>query len=329
MSALPETVGLTTTVPVEVLFAAGRRPLDLNNRFITGPDPAADLERAERAGFPAAFCAWTKGIYGTLHRLGLSCVVAVTRGDCSEAEALAEVLASEGVRVIPFAYPRTAEPAAVAAAIAAFAAAVGVSVAAAEAQKERLDQARRSALELDRVAWQEGGVPGADLFAALINASDFCGDPEAHAARCRRLLEEAAARPAAPAGPRLGLVGIPPVFSDLIAVLEADGASVVYHEIPRQFALPAVGRPLAESYAAYTYPYPVAARLAEIEAEATRRRLDGLVHYVQSFCHRRLHDRLLRERLSLPILTLEGDQPGPVDARTRTRVEAFLEMLGA
>jgi benzoyl-CoA reductase/2-hydroxyglutaryl-CoA dehydratase subunit BcrC/BadD/HgdB len=29
----------------------------------------------------------------------------------------------------------------------------------------------------------------------------------------------------------------------------------------------------------------------------------------------------------VPVLTLEGDAPGPVDGRTRIRVQAFVEML--
>ena len=33
------TVGLTTTVPVEVILAAGHRPMDLNNAFITDEEP--------------------------------------------------------------------------------------------------------------------------------------------------------------------------------------------------------------------------------------------------------------------------------------------------
>ncbi len=53
----------------------------------------------------------------------------------------------------------------------------------------------------------------------------------------------------------------------------------------------------------------------------------GLIHYVQSFCHRQIEDRLWRERMQLPILTLEADRPGKVDERTRTRIEAFMERL--
>ena len=69
------------------------------------------------------------------------------------------------------------------------------------------------------------------------------------------------------------------------------------------------------------------ARIEDIAEQASRRQLDGIIHYVQSFCHRRIHDRLLRERLKLPILTLEGDKPGPVDKRSLTRLEAFWEIL--
>jgi benzoyl-CoA reductase/2-hydroxyglutaryl-CoA dehydratase subunit BcrC/BadD/HgdB len=38
---------------------------------------------------------------------------------------------------------------------------------------------------------------------------------------------------------------------------------------------------------------------------------------------------IVRQRLKTPILTLEGDRPGPLDARTRIRLEGFTEMLKA
>jgi len=34
-------VGFTTTIPVEIIFAAGKIPVDLNNVFITDEDPSA------------------------------------------------------------------------------------------------------------------------------------------------------------------------------------------------------------------------------------------------------------------------------------------------
>ena len=57
-------VGITTTVPVEILLAAGYMPVDLNNLFITDQDPHRLVEIAERFGFPQNCCVWIKGIFG-------------------------------------------------------------------------------------------------------------------------------------------------------------------------------------------------------------------------------------------------------------------------
>ena len=40
-------IGMTTTVPVEVILAAGHVPVDLNNVFITGSEPMRQVEAAE------------------------------------------------------------------------------------------------------------------------------------------------------------------------------------------------------------------------------------------------------------------------------------------
>jgi benzoyl-CoA reductase/2-hydroxyglutaryl-CoA dehydratase subunit BcrC/BadD/HgdB len=108
----------------------------------------------------------------------------------------------------------------------------------------------------------------------------------------------------------------------------------VFHEFQRQFSMPAaVAAPpaadLVAQYLAYTYPYGIDGRIADITHAVRERRLDGLVHYVQSFCFRHIQDRLLREAVNAPVLTLEFDRPGPVDGQSRTRLEAFVEMLDA
>jgi benzoyl-CoA reductase/2-hydroxyglutaryl-CoA dehydratase subunit BcrC/BadD/HgdB len=70
-------------------------------------------------------------------------------------------------------------------------------------------------------------------------------------------------------------------------------------------------------------------RIADIRREIERRRIHGVIHYVQAFCFRQMEDLILRKTLGVPVLTLEGDRPGPVDARTATRLESFLEMLAS
>jgi benzoyl-CoA reductase/2-hydroxyglutaryl-CoA dehydratase subunit BcrC/BadD/HgdB len=98
-------VGLTTTIPVEIVFAAGKVPVDLNNIFITSPQKEAFIAKAEAIGFPRNTCGWIKGIYGVTLEEGIKEVVAVTQGDCSNTHALMEVLQTTGVRIFPFAYP--------------------------------------------------------------------------------------------------------------------------------------------------------------------------------------------------------------------------------
>jgi len=128
-------------------------------------------------------------------------------------------------------------------------------------------------------------------------------------------------------GPRLGILGVPPIQTDLLDLIERLGSRVVYNEIPRQFAMIGPAPDLVTRYLEFTYPYGGAPRMEDIAAETERRRIDGLIHYTQAFCHRQIHDILLRQKLGIPILTIEGDAPGPCDARTRLRLESFIEIL--
>ena len=98
-------VGFTTTIPVEVIFASGLRPCDLNNVFVTHPDPQHYVALAEREGFPRNMCSWIKGIYGVVVESKIDTVITVLEGDCSNTRALAEVLAYKGVRIVPFSFP--------------------------------------------------------------------------------------------------------------------------------------------------------------------------------------------------------------------------------
>jgi benzoyl-CoA reductase/2-hydroxyglutaryl-CoA dehydratase subunit BcrC/BadD/HgdB len=70
------------------------------------------------------------------------------------------------------------------------------------------------------------------------------------------------------------------------------------------------------------------ARIDDIREEVRRRKVQGIIHYVQSFCHRQLHGVLLSRRLRVSVLTLEFDRPGPLTGQHKTRLEAFVEMLG-
>ncbi|KPJ72264.1 MAG: 2-hydroxyglutaryl-CoA dehydratase [Planctomycetes bacterium DG_20] len=321
------TIGLTATVPVEVVLAAGTTPLDLNNVFITSGDPTAVVAEAEHRGFPINCCAWIKGIYATVRRLGIRRVIGVAQGDCSNTHALMEVLASEGVEVIDFNYPYPKNASALAAAIDGLARRLGTTREAAEAERGRLARLRGTLAEIDRLTWHQDKVTGEENHLWLVGSSDFGGDAQAYARRAEAFLGDARRRTPFASRYRLGYLGIPPVCSGLYAFLEHLDARVVFNEFQRQFSMPGGAADLVEQYAAYTYPYGVGGRIDDIRRAVRERRLDGLVHYVQSFCFRHIQDRLLREAVDVPILTLEFDRPLPLDARSRTRIEAFVEML--
>lgn len=321
-------VGLTTTIPVEVLLAAGLVPVDLNNLFITAPNPGELVSRAEAAGLPRTICAWVKGIYAVLKtQPDIRTVVVATQGDCSYTQALGEILEGEGLEVLHFKFPYPRDRRRLKEEIEALMAQVGTSWPEVSSMQARLAPVRRKLLELDRLTWETGQITGQENFAFFISSSDFASDLEGYEHRLTRFLAEAAQRPSRQGRVRLGLAGIPPIFTDLLGYLESLDAAVVFHEMPRQFAMPFAGGDLMEQYLRYTYPYDIAGRLADLAEAVAVRRLDGLIHYTQSFCFRQMFDQVLRERLPVPILTIEGDGPTSLDARTRLRLEAFVDVL--
>lgn len=322
-------IGFTTTIPLEILVAAGRRSADLNNLFITDPDPQALIEDAEVAGFPRNICGWIKGLYGTVLRHGISEVIAVTEGDCSNTQALMEVLTLQGVRTIPFAYPYDRSRETLALEISKLARHFGVDKEQIEAARGRLDQLRRKVHEIDRLTWQENRVSGEENHLFQVCTSDMKGDICGFEQEIDSFLGKALLRPPFTEKIRLAYMGVPPIVTDLYPRLEEMGARVVFNETQRQFSMPYLCADIEEQYRRYTYPYDIFARLDDIEEQIALRRVDGIIHYVQSFCFRQIEDLIVRKRLKVPVLTLEGDRPGPLDARSRIRIEGFLEMLKA
>ncbi|GFO68826.1 2-hydroxyglutaryl-CoA dehydratase [Geomonas limicola] len=320
-------VGFTSTIPLEVVVAAGAVPVDLNNVFITNPESYSLIEDAELAGFPRNVCGWIKGIYGAVVSSGLTEMIAVTEGDCSYTKALMEVLSLQGVKVYPFAYPTSRSADLLKVEIETLMGHLGVDWEAVQAAKERLDRIRVKVREIDRLTWQEDKVTGEENHYFQVCTSDMNGDPDTFEAEVDALLAEAVHRPARRDRIRLAYLGVPPILSGLYDFLESQGARVVFNETQRQFAMPYGLPDLVEQYRAYTYPYDIFHRLEDIVRELKARRVDGVIHYVQSFCFRQIEDMVLRKSIDLPILTLEGDKPSSVDARTKIRVEGFLELL--
>lgn len=320
-------VGLTSTIPVEVVLAAGLKPLDLNNLFITSPERERLVVEAERAGFSHNICAWIKGIYATVMKHRIHSVIAVTGGDCSSTVALAEVLERRGIRVISFDYPRDRDRDSLRKELENLMEALGATWEGVETAKVRLDRIRAKLRLLDRLTYREGVVSGAENHRFLVSSSDFGSDADEYELQLQRFLQEVTRRNPIPETVRVGLLGVPPISDGIHDFLESVGCRVVFNEVQRQFSIPFETPDLVERYLAYTYPYGIEARIRDIRQGVQERALDGLIHYTQTFCYRQIYDLIFRESFSLPLLTVEGDRPGNLDGRTQVRLESFVEML--
>jgi len=324
-----QTIGITTTVPVEVLLAAGYQPVDLNNVFINDQNPERLVNIAERAGFPLNCCSWIKGIYGVCMEYGIDTVLCVTNGDCSNTVMLMEVLRLKGLRVIPFAYPDEPDTRKMQESLQVLAEALDTTMEAANRVRDELKPSRELALQLDRLTWQDGLVSGLENHLWLVSTSDFNQDLTQYSHQLEELMAECRKRqPYPPDWLRLAYIGVPSVYArELYPHLESNQARVVFNEIQRQFAMPQPGDSLAAQYCNYTYPYSIFGRVKDITREIKRRRVDGIIHYVQAFCHRGIGDIIFRNTLKLPMLTLEGHDEFHITQHLRTRIEAFLDML--
>ena len=319
--------GFTTTIPLEILVAAHRTPVDLNNIFITSDRSHRMMEEAELAGFPRNVCGWIKGLYSTVLESGIHEVIAVTEGDCSYTKALMEVLVLQGISVVPFAYPHDRDRQTLRFEMEKLMKHFGVDWPAVTAAKERLDRIRAKVGEIDRLTWEENLVTGEENHYFQVATSDMNGDPDRFEAEIDTFLSRVRERSPREERLRLAYIGVPPIIDGLYSFLESLGARVVFNETQRQFAMPYRLDDLVEQYLAYTYPYDIFHRLSDILVETGKRRVDGVIHYVQSFCFRQIEDMIFRQKLPVPVLTLEGDKPTSLDARTKIRVEGFLELL--
>ncbi len=319
-------IGFTTSLPVEVILAAGHTPIDLNNIFVTG-DARKYVEAAEFDGYPRNICSWIKGLYSVALQNHIDTVVGVVEGDCSNTQSLMATLQDKGVRVLPFSFPHSHERQRLVEEITRFEALFGVDHAAVMAMKRRLDGIRAKLVMLDELTWREHKVTGLENHLWLVNSSDFQGDPDTFESRLDTFLMEARQREPIQAQFHFAYLGVPPILTDLYDFLMESGVHVVFNEIQRQFAMPYLEEDIVEQYLRYTYPYSIFHRLDDIKSELDKRGVDGVINYAQSFCHRQIDGILIKKAIDLPILMVEGDAPGPLDARTKLRIESFLDML--
>ncbi|MBI5416704.1 2-hydroxyacyl-CoA dehydratase [Candidatus Poribacteria bacterium] len=323
-----EKIGITTTIPIEIILAAGYKPVDLNNIFITSDKASSFIEEAEKIGFPRTTCSWIKGVYIACLKSKIKKVIGVVQGDCSNTHALMETLQLAGIEVIPFSYPYDKDPNFLHNEIQKIINKLGTSWDAANNYKKYLDNNIRKKLQLiDNLTWQKKIVHGEENHYFLVNSSDFKGDLRKFENEIDLFLKKIENRKPIKNKINLGYIGVPAIFSDLYKQIEYLDGHVVFNEIQRQFSMPNDSNNITEQYLQYTYPYSVFGRLKDIEAAIQERKIHGIINYVQTFCFHHIEDIILRKKLNIPILTIEGDKPDKLDARTRLRLETFMQML--
>ena len=320
-------VGFTTTIPLEILIAAKRTPVDLNNIFITHPDKKELLINAESDGFPRNVCCWIKGIYSAALNTDISEIIAVTQGDCSNAQALMETLQFRGIKVVPFFYPYDRDQNLLSLSLKKLMDHYVVDEEQCLQAKGEMDRIRKKVHHIDELTWKEDIVSSEENHYYQVCTSDMNQDPLAFEREIDSFLSVLKNRKKFKEVLRLGYLGVPPIFNDIYSFIESLNARVVFNEMQRQFSMPYLTTSLLDQYLSYTYPYDIFNRIEDIKKEVKRRKIDGLIHYVQSFCFRQIENTILKKTLKLPILTIEGDQPTPLDSRNKTKIEVFIEML--
>jgi benzoyl-CoA reductase/2-hydroxyglutaryl-CoA dehydratase subunit BcrC/BadD/HgdB len=322
-------IGLTTTVPIEVILAAGYTPVDLNNIFVVSKDYTKYIDIAERDGFPRSLCTWIKGIYGACLDSGIKEIVGVLEGDCSNTKALIEVLKSKGIKVYPFSFPNSHKKEDVKQAIKRFMDIFKVDIEEVEKIRKRLNEVRSLGKTIDELTYIDNKASGFENHLYQVSLSDFNSDIDGFENELKKVISNIKVRNPVNKKLRLGYIGVPPMTTDIYAFVEKFNAHFVYNEVQREFAFPRGDKAsnIYEQYYDYTYPYDVNFRIYELKNQIKERKLDGIIHYTQAFCYRAVEHIVLKEELNIPILNIEGDKLNELDARTKLRIEAFLDMM--
>ncbi len=322
-------VGLTTTIPVEILYAAGVTPIDLNNIFVTSDRGKEYIEKSEMEGFPRNLCSWIKGLFSVALENDIDQIIGVCEGDCSNTEALLEVWKMKGLNVVPFGFPRNRNIDGIKHEIDGLMEAFNVSIGKVDDMKRQMHNIRERVKYLDELSWKYNKSTGFENHLWQVCCSDFNGDYNRFFDDLEKIIAVIEARQPRKKEIRLGYIGVPPIFTDIYDVIEENGGRVVYNEVQRAFSMAgfSIDDSIYDMYLNFTYPYGIDFRLVDIKEQIGLRSLDGIIHYVQAFCYKGIEDIVVKNKLDIPVLTIEGDLPGTVDARTRLRIESFIDML--
>jgi len=190
---IPKHIAFTSSFPVEVIFAAGHIPVDLNNVFITN-DSSAKVQNAELKGFPRTFCSWIKGNYIAALSTNPDLIIGIVEGDCSNSNSLLDIFTEDHFPVYRFSFPADKNYEDLDKEITRLEDYFGVSRKETLQAKQRLDKIRRKLIILDEWTWKERLVSGLENHFWLVNSSDFMGNPDRYESKLDAFLTKAKKR---------------------------------------------------------------------------------------------------------------------------------------
>ncbi len=319
-------IGFTTSIPIEIVLSAGHIPIDLNNVFVS-KNSQKYIQEAELFGYPRNICSWIKGMHSVALEQKIDVLIGVVQGDCSNTHSMMDILKNENLPIFPFSYSYNRDYSHTKNEIKKMESYFDVSHKKVIETKKYLDEIRRKLIKLDDLTWDENTISGFENHYWLVSSSDFNSNPEQFEMDLDALLEDAKNREKIEHKYKIAYIGVPPIIIDIYEKFAEFGMLVVFNEVQRQFSMPYITDDIVEQYLNFTYPYSINFRINDILKEINKRKIDGVISYAQAFCHRQIEGIMLKKKIPFPLLTLEADQPDFMDARTKLRIESFLDML--
>ncbi|OGI10345.1 MAG: hypothetical protein A2Y40_01445 [Candidatus Margulisbacteria bacterium GWF2_35_9] len=327
-----KTIAFTTTIPQEYIWASGNIPLDLNNYFIT-KTPHDFIKNGEKMGMPRNTCSWIKGLLGAMEEIKdtVSAIIAVTEGDCSNNHSLINLYQYyyPKIDIISFSYPTDKNPEKLQIELDKLGRYFGINHTEVNHTKASLDAIRLKIKQFDTLQSNNHVLPATLIQQKLVASSDFNGnykqyelEIDAHIKELSGLNNRDQHRL------KIGCMGVPTIITDLFDYLEGSfPIDITFFEVEQDFCMYDTNKSILEQYLHFKYPYDIFTRINHIKKEIKSRGLKAIIHYTQSFCHRQIDDILIHKLLGVPVLTIEGEAPDPLDMRTKNRIECFMENI--
>lgn len=324
-------IAFTTTIPQEIIWAANKIPFDLNNAFVSN-NPLNYINKAESLGIIRNTCSWIKGMLGVIddYQDEIEAIIVVTQGDCSNNHSLIE-LASHffpKLQIIKFAYPADKDSQQLQLELNKLATKLDTNLIHANEIKKILSPIRNKLKNLIAIYQEKNNIPAATMQKILVSSTDFNGDYQKYESEIDNYFKLMINNPSNNKLIKIGVIGVPTIIPNFYSYLEEElKVNVNLFEVEEDFCMYDSYSSLQEQYLKFKYPYDLNSRIEWINKAIYSRQLKGIVHYVQTFCHRQIDDTLIKKTLNTPTITLEADAPEKIDMRSKIRLENFIERI--